>query len=190
MQVQTGWNMLGREVDEFVYSYERRWEGNKMEYSRRGRSFSSDTTAPPPSVNNTSQQTSPRNQYPASPNTSGYFSPTPPPAAHHSHTPPTYPQQLPSHPTMHYAPPLAPPQVFLGFLNKGYASVPMYGPPGAKFDWIGNMWVELPDGTKDWIGPWRNGWGYEMKNPRQRAEEDCYFTVLGCTECHPDLYWR
>ncbi len=153
-----------------------------------GHSLTAHVQAQSPSLDNTSQHAN------------SYFSPTPPPAAHYSHPPPAYPQQPPFHPNalppahqpaMQYAPPAAPgppPQVFLGFLHKGNTTVPMYGPPGAKFNWIGNVWVELPDGTKDWIGPWYNAFGYEMKNPRQRAEEDCCWTNFGLF--HDDLYWR
>lgn len=137
-----------------------------------------------------------------SPGANAYYQPDPPPSAYHqqphihpspsSYHPPTafspQPHQQ-QHPGMHYAPPPPPPaQVFLGFHHRHNASVPMYGPPGAKFDWIGNVFVELPDGTKDWIGPYRNGFGYEMKNPRQRAEEDCCWTRFGMF--HDDLYWK
>lgn len=149
--------------------------------------------------------TSPQ-QHLANPASNGYFYPTPPAAAYQGHLPspppPGYPHQPPSqppvfpnlspHPAMHYAPhptPAAPPQqVFLGFLNKNHTSVPVYGPLGAKFDWIGNVWVELPDGTKDWIGPYHNAFGYPIKNPRQRAEEDCCWVKFGMF--HDDLYWK
>ena len=50
------------------------------------------------------------------------------------------------------------------------------------------MFIELPDGTKDWIGPYHNAFGHKIKNPRQRAEEDCCWTNFRMF--HDDLYWK
>lgn len=82
------------------------------------------------------------------------------------------------HPGMLYSSPPQPQQVFLGFVTTGYTSKPVYGPPGATFDWLGNVYIERSDGTKEWVGPYRDYYG-NTKNPNQRAEEDCCYQIFG-----------
>ena len=123
------------------------------------------------------------------PNTSGYFSPAPPPAAYYGPPPPgSGPQQQqqqvmfhnhpphppPQHPGMFDSTPSPhPPQVFLGFVNTLYTSRPIYVPPGAHFDELGNLCFEHADGSREWIGPYYDGAGRIVPNPNQRAEEGC-----------------
>lgn len=82
------------------------------------------------------------------------------------------------HPGMLYSSPPQPQQVFLGFVTTGYTSKPVYGPPGATFDWLGNVYIEHSDGTKEWVGAYRDYNG-NTKNPNQRAEEDCCYQIIG-----------
>lgn len=74
---------------------------------------------------------------------------------------------------MQYSAPVPAPQVFLGFVNTVYTSKPVYGPPGANFDCYGNVYIELGDGSREWIGPYRNAVGEIVPNPNLRAEDDC-----------------
>jgi len=90
--------------------------------------------------------------------------------------PPLPPAQ---HPGMLYSAPSQPQQVFLGFITHGYTSKPVYGPPGAKLNWLGNVYIEHSDGSKEWIDPYYDYAGNIVKNPNQRAEEDCCYTVFG-----------
>jgi len=110
----------------------------------------------------------------------GYFSPAALPAAYCGlamvnnkgcSTTPSPPAQ---HPGMLYSAPSQPQQVFLGFVTTGHTSKPAYGPPGANFDWLGNVYIERSDGIKEWIGPYRGYYG-GTKNPNQMLEEDCCY---------------
>ncbi len=80
---------------------------------------------------------------------------------------------------MLYSAPPQPQQVFLGFVNTDYTSRPVYGPPGASFDRQGNLYLQHGDGSKEWIGPYRDWTGAIVKDPNQRAEEDCCYTIFG-----------
>jgi len=120
------------------------------------------------------------------PNTPGYVSPAPPPAAYYA--PPGYGQQQgmlynppppAQHPGMLYSAPQQPQQVFLGFVTTAYTSKPVYGPPGANFDSMGNVYIEWSDGSKQWVGPYRNAAGQITQNPNQRMEEDCCYQMFG-----------
>ena len=55
----------------------------------------------------------------------------------------------------------------------------LYGLPGASFDRQGNLYLQHGDGSKEWIGPYRDWTGAIVKDPNQRAEEDCCYTIFG-----------
>lgn len=80
---------------------------------------------------------------------------------------------------MIYSAPSQPQQVFLGFTHDVYKSKPVYGPSVADFDSLGNLYIRRSDGSKEWIGPHRDGAGKIVKNPNQMAEEDCCYTIFG-----------
>lgn len=120
-------------------------------------------------------------------NNAGYSPPAPPPATYYGPSSGRGQQQaipynhpIPAqHPDMLYAVPPQPQHVFLGSVSDWSRSKPVYGPPGADFDRLGNVYIPHSDGSKEWIGPYRDTWGNITKNPNQRVEEDCCYQICG-----------
>ena len=123
---------------------------------------------------------------------SGYFpSPPPPhypPGAYYNSPPPPpslrqyqqqagmlYNQPPPplQHPGMFYGPPPPPSQpVLLGFVKKLSTDRAVYGPPGASFDWLGNVYFDDGHGRKEYVGVYRDNMGRIREPPRQHGDDE------------------
>ncbi|KAF2744015.1 hypothetical protein M011DRAFT_202281 [Sporormia fimetaria CBS 119925] len=82
---------------------------------------------------------------------------------------------------MSYAPQYAPQQhqqsqagqqqhVLLGYVNsnEGNLSRAVYGPPGAQFDTLGNVYFQRDQYTKEYVGPYKDYKGRITQPPKQR----------------------
>lgn len=86
---------------------------------------------------------------------------------------PPPPQQL----GMFYPSPAPPQQILLGFIdcNSGNSQKAVCGPPGASYDWLGNLYFDRGNGVKEWIGPYRD-WNGKIRHPPgsyEALKEDC-----------------
>jgi len=68
----------------------------------------------------------------------------------------------------------AQPWILLGFYTAGSQQKAVYGPPGAQFDWIGNVYIEHEGGSKEYVTPYR-GWDGKVRQPPQPEDECCGF---------------
>jgi len=71
--------------------------------------------------------------------------------------------------------PMPPPSqiALLGFVAHGRdAQKAVYGPPGASYDRLGNVYFDLGKGRKQWIGSYRDAQG-DAKNPPKYWLDSC-----------------
>jgi hypothetical protein len=64
--------------------------------------------------------------------------------------------------------------VLLGFVAHGKdAQKAIYGPPGASHDSLGNVYFDLDNGRKQWIGSYRDGSGKLKQPPKYWLDACC-----------------